>query len=203
MPNESGTDAVTLLEQDHRAVEQIFEQLQAGGGDQRGLVTQLITELTVHAELEEQLVYPRAKQAISEGGTVVEEAEQEHAEVKQLIAELEETDLSSPRAAELILEIQEGVQHHVHEEEREMFPKMRQTFGTAELMQIGSQVMQQKEQLMASLTGGTGVVGGEIIDLNALEAMTKDELYALAQERGIEGRSDMNKEQLVSVLREG
>ena len=167
-------DPIAMLEQDHRRVEQLFEQY-ADGQDPL-IAQQICTELTVHAELEE--------------------AEREHDEVKQLIAQSEQKGYDAPSVPELILKIEEGVSHHVEEEESEIFPKMRQALDQQTLEQIGQKATQTKQQLMQQVQGGQpqgSSVEGEL---------TKEELYQKAKEQDIEGRSKMDKDELQKALGE-
>lgn len=201
MPTNSQTDVVTILEQDHRTVEQLFTQIEQGGGDPQSLAQQLITELTIHAEVEEQLVYPAVRTEVDEGHQLVDEAEQEHAEVKQLLAELEIADPGDARFVEIITQLRTSVQHHVEEEESEMLPQLREQASGA-LAELGAQVLAFKEQRQQEF-GGL-IDDSPAIDLTdaGLAEMTKDELYAIAQEREIDGRSSMTKDELIAALQQ-
>ena len=182
-------DAITLLETDHRTVEQLFTQLQEtlDPTDREDVFAQIASELTVHAEIEEQLIYPLAKEV----GLVdiTEHAEEEHDEVKQLIAQIESLDAGSPEFEEKTTTLMTNVQEHVQEEESEFFPQFRQSVGEERLTELGQQIVELKQQLTAG--------GGTEIDLTE---MTKDELYAKAQELEIEGRGDMSKDELIKAL---
>ena len=182
-------DPIAMLEEDHRKVETLFDQYNES--QDPSIAQQICTELTVHATLEEEQIYPVVKSDVPDGEELEQEAEQEHDEVKQLIAQIEQRGYDDPSVPELMLKIEEGVSHHVQEEESEMFPKLRDTVGEERLQQLGEQAQQAKQQLMARQAGTGSTVEGEL---------TKDELYEQAKEQGIEGRSKMNKDELQQAV---
>ena len=185
-------DPIAMLEADHRKVEQLFEQY-ADGQDPL-IAQQICMELKVHTTVEEQEIYPTVKSDVPEGKELEEEAEKEHAEVEALIKQVEQKGFDDPSVPELMLKIEEGVSHHVEEEETEMFPKLRDTVGQQTLDQLGQKAAQAKQQLLQQQTGGQGSsVEGEL---------TKDDLYEKAKEQDIEGRSKMNKEELQQAVGE-
>ncbi len=119
-------EATDLLEQDHREVEAFFDQFEHldSKADKRKLASRICLALSVHAQIEEELIYPLARQELDEAD-LVDEAEVEHASTKQLIAEIE---AMSPRDTLFDAKVKvlgEYVKHHVQEEETELFPKMR------------------------------------------------------------------------------
>jgi hemerythrin superfamily protein len=184
-------DPIAMLEEDHRRVEALFEQY--GQSQDPTIAQQIVTELQVHTTLEEREIYPIVKNDVPGGDELEEEAEKEHKEVEQLLAQIEQKGFDDPSVPELMLQVEEGVSHHVAEEETEMFPKLRQTVGEEQLQQLGEKAMQAKQQLMAQKGGQSGgaVVEGEV---------TKDELYEQAKEMDIEGRSKMNKDDLQQAV---
>src|SRR5947199_70842 len=116
-------DAFSILIQDHREVEQLFQQF--AQTDNPGIAVKICDELTVHAMLEEELVYPIL--AVKVGHRYAQEARQEHDEAKSLISQIEQGLRSGDDVSPLVKELQQSVQHHVEEEERELFPKLRET----------------------------------------------------------------------------
>jgi iron-sulfur cluster repair protein YtfE (RIC family) len=124
-------DVIKLLETDHREVEDLFAKAEStDGAAKQQVVTKLASELTLHAEVEEQIVYPAMRAA---GLTdIVQEAEEEHAKVKQLVAQLESMDAAD-------------VEHHVEEEESEGFPKFRDAVDQATLQELATQVQDAKQ----------------------------------------------------------
>lgn len=195
-------DPIAMLEQDHRKVEALFAEWQKS--QDAGVAEQICTELTVHAEVEEHSVYPVLAEQVPQGADLEEEAEQEHAEVKALIAQIQQAGYTGPQVATAMEQLISGVNHHVQEEEGEIFPKIRQSIPQDKLDAIGTEADRIKKEQLAALTGGTtitaaaGAAGGTTKD--QLIDLTKDELYKLAQDKDIHGRSDMDKDQLIKAL---
>src|SRR5256885_7632617 len=109
-------DVIKLLESDHREVEDLFASAESiSGAAKQQVVTKIASELTLHAEVEEQIVYPAMRQAGM--GDLVDEAEREHAKVKELVSRLETMDGSSADVDGTLTELKGDVEHHVEEEE--------------------------------------------------------------------------------------
>ncbi|MBW3669026.1 MAG: hemerythrin domain-containing protein [Actinobacteria bacterium] len=189
-------DPIAMLEEDHRKVESLFEQYQ--NGQDPLIAEQICTELMVHTEVEEQEIYPTVKSDVPDGKELEQEAEKEHSEVEQLIKQVQQKGFDDPSVPELMLRIEEGVNHHVHEEESEMFPKMREALGSQTLEQLGEKAMQAKQQLVQELRGQTGQAkgGGSTVE----GELTKEQLYQKAKEQDIEGRSKMDKDELQQAV---
>jgi hemerythrin superfamily protein len=151
MPTE---DAITLLTADHAKVKKLFkefESLQEDDGadtDRSALVIQICTELKVHAEIEEEIFYPAVRKAI-EDGDLMDEAVVEHAGAKELIAQLEDMSPDDELYDAKVTVLAEQIQHHVKEEEGEMFPKARKAKVDGEA--LGAQMTERKAELMAEL----------------------------------------------------
>jgi iron-sulfur cluster repair protein YtfE (RIC family) len=138
-------DVIKLLETDHREVEDLFAKAESTSGAARQQVaTKIASELTLHTEVEEQIVYP----AMREAGLndLVDEAEQEHKTVKQLVARLETMDAMSDGVESVLNELKSNVEHHVQEEESEAFPKFREAVDQAELQELATRVQEAKQQ---------------------------------------------------------
>ncbi len=119
---------VKALEDDHSKVDKLFkrfEKLKKAEDESRyELVPQICTMLKVHAKLEEDLVYPAAHEILGDDADMVEEAQVEHASAKQLIAELEQMNTEEPLFDAKVKVLGEYINHHVEEEEDELFPKL-------------------------------------------------------------------------------
>jgi hemerythrin-like domain-containing protein len=145
-------DAITLLTADHAKVKKLFkefEDLKEGDGsaeDKSALVTLICYELKVHTEIEEEIFYPAVRKAIDDGG-LMDEALVEHAGAKELIAQLEEMSPDDELYDAKVTVLGEQIQHHVKEEEGEMFPKARKAKLDSEA--LGVQMAQRKAELMA------------------------------------------------------
>jgi iron-sulfur cluster repair protein YtfE (RIC family) len=139
-------DVIKLLEQDHREVEDLFAKAESNtGAAKQQVVTKIASELTIHAEVEEQFVYPAMRDAGLED--LVAEAESEHQTVKELVAQLESMDGSTDEVDPVLQELKANVEHHVQEEESEAFPQFREATDQATLQALGDDVRQAKEDL--------------------------------------------------------
>ena len=141
-------DAIDLLKQDHREVESLFREFESSDDDARRveLAETICAELTVHAEIEEKIFYPAAREALPENKQdLVAEATVEHTSLKKLIADI---DGSSPRDELFeanVKVLSEYVKHHVREEETELMPAVRRT--NIDLEALGERLTQRKEAL--------------------------------------------------------
>ena len=139
-------DAVELLTSDHAAVEQMFRQIESlPEGDARiELVAGVVRELSVHAAVEEQVLYPAMRKALPDGETLVQEAIEEHQRVKETLVAVERADTPDERDPQLVKLIGD-VRHHVEEEEHELFPKLRASVTSAEIKEMGSKLASAKK----------------------------------------------------------
>lgn len=144
-------DAIALLKQDHRTVEALFEEFEdADEGEQSSLATRICQMLTVHAQIEEEILYPAAKEAFGEADDqMVYEAEIEHGSAKDLIAKIEAGTPEEPEFKPLVKVLSEYIKHHVKEEEKELFPALKDT--ELDLQELGGQLSQRKMQLLEEL----------------------------------------------------
>jgi hemerythrin superfamily protein len=119
-------DPVELIKDDHREVENLFQQFDnTTGQDRSEVLNAIIRELTVHAEAEEKAVYPVMRD-LPEGDEKVQEAQQEHAEVKAMLAELEGADPDDEETVEKVHALIANVRHHVDEEENDLLPLLKE-----------------------------------------------------------------------------
>jgi hemerythrin superfamily protein len=143
-------DAIDLLKQDHREVESLFREFESADDARKvELAETICAELTVHAQIEEKIFYPAAREALPEDKQdLVAEATVEHASLKKLIADI---DGSSPRDELFeanVKVLSEYVKHHVREEETELMPAIRRT--NIDLDALGERLTECKEALKAS-----------------------------------------------------
>ncbi len=143
-------DAFELLKQDHEKVSGIFEKLEPtterAVKTREELFTQLKQELDVHAEIEEQIFYPAIKDA-DETHDITLEAFEEHAVVKHLLAELDAESKETEEWGAKLTVLKENVEHHVEEEEGEMFPKAKKVLSSEQIEELGTRMEQAKQQL--------------------------------------------------------
>jgi hemerythrin superfamily protein len=133
-------DAITLLKQDHRTVEALFRRFENGldGDEKRDVVQTIIRELSVHAVIEEQVLYPAIKQAVPDGDDLAGEGIDEHQEVKETLAGLDGMDPSDGGFDQRVRSLIADVRHHVEEEENDMFPKLAAALSSDRLEEMGS-----------------------------------------------------------------
>ncbi len=142
-------DLIALLKKDHADVKKLFKQFeQSEDADEKDSIAEEICEmLTVHATCEEEIVYPAAHDAF-EGDDVklVNEATIEHATAKDLIGQIESMDSSDEMFDSTVKVLSEYINHHVEEEEGEMFPKLKKS--GLDLDALGEQVARRKDELI-------------------------------------------------------
>jgi hemerythrin superfamily protein len=130
-------DAISLLLADHREVKAMFKQFEAlkesgSSRDKQQLVQRLCAALTIHAQLEEELFYPAVREAIDDDD-LMDEADVEHASAKVLIAQLERSHPDDELYDARVTVLGEQIDHHVKEEETQMFPRAKKAVDTAAL----------------------------------------------------------------------
>jgi len=147
-------DAITILRDDHDTVRKLFTEFErahdAGPATKQELANRIIEELTVHTFIEEELFYPaveglpggRKKETPQD---MVKEAEEEHAQVKLLLAELEDMAPEDEYFDAKVTVVIDDVRHHAEEEEQEMFPAVREAMGRNDLQELGKRMLAAKE----------------------------------------------------------
>lgn len=153
-------DAISLLKDDHRAVVKLFDAFEKVKQTQdldakTTLVRRACEELTVHAMIEEELLYPAATEALDEDDRPdVEEAYVEHFLVKMLIEKFATLSASDAGFDATFKVMSEMVRHHIEEEESELFPKLRKS--GADLVDLGDKLARRKAQLDARIPKDAG-----------------------------------------------
>jgi hemerythrin superfamily protein len=143
-------NAITLLNEDHAKVRKMFKQFEKSHDkmddtEKAELVQKICMELTVHTQLEEEIFYPAAREAIKEQ-ELLDEAEVEHASAKELIAQLQSMQPGDELYDAKVTVLGEYVDHHIKEEEKQMFPKVRK--ARIDLEYLAEQIKERKEQVM-------------------------------------------------------
>jgi len=185
-------DALALLTADHNRVRGLFARFQASeeSGDSAlmaDLAKTIVTELEVHATIEEEVFYPRISAASEELTDTVDEGIEEHHVAKMLMEETKSLPPDDDAWAAKMKVLIEGVEHHVGEEEEEMFPLCRKALDKAALDDLGQRLEARKAQL------GAPTVADK-------EHLSTEELQELAREQQIPGRSSMAREELVATV---
>jgi len=150
----SASYAVKLLKQDHRAVAEALEEFQSAAHEEKQSIARRICRmLTVHAQIEEELMYPAAREVLdSDDAHLVAEARVEHASVKDLIRQIEQRDEVDEDYEAKVEVMGEFVKHHVKEEETELFPKLERS--TLDLQALGERLEERKSELMGEEGSG-------------------------------------------------
>lgn len=140
-------DALELLNNDHRMVEQLFRDYQTAKNDEqrRGVVEIMIRELSKHAALEELLVYPLAKQAIPDGDKEIDHHLDEHMAVKKTLVALDEAGANREETEKLVATLQKEIDEHVQDEEEGLWPKLREAVDEDALVELGEVVDKAKQ----------------------------------------------------------
>ncbi|NHZ64396.1 hemerythrin domain-containing protein [Massilia genomosp. 1] len=142
-------DAIALLTEDHENVKQMFEQFDGLGerahATKKKLSMQICTELTKHATAEEEIFYPAVRAATKKNEDLVDEATVEHASAKDLIAQIMEMEATDELFDAKVKVLSEMIEHHVQEEENDMFPKARE--AGLDLEALGQQIAERKAQI--------------------------------------------------------
>lgn len=141
-------DATTLLRADHKLVSGLFAEYEKtrSSAKKKQLVSKICTELSVHAQVEEEIFYPAVKQALKDK-ELIPEATVEHATLKDLIAQVEGVEPDGEMFDAKIKVMCEYVEHHVKEEQNEMFPKAKST--GLDMVELGARLSERKAELLA------------------------------------------------------
>lgn len=139
-------DATALLKADHQLVASLFADYEVTNSTnkKKQLVEQICKELSIHAQVEEEIFYPAVQKALKDH-ELVPEATVEHATLKDLIAQVKDIEPDGDMYDAKIKVLSEYVKHHVKEEESEMFPEAKST--KLNLMELGAQITQRKAEL--------------------------------------------------------
>jgi hypothetical protein len=154
----SSSDAIALLEQDHAEVRELFEEYEslaeedAEAEERQALAEQICAMLTVQATIEEEIFYPAAREAEVESD-LLDEAEVEHASAKDLIAQIRAMSPDDELYDAKVKVLGEYVNHHVEEEEGEMFPQCRES--EMDLEDLGEALETRKAELMEGMAEAT------------------------------------------------
>ena len=140
-------DALQLLKDDHEKVKKLLEQgestTERGEKTRTELLATLLRELTVHERIEEEIFYPALK-AHPKAKEIVLEGYEEHHVVDTIMGEIQTTPVSDETWGAKFKVAKENIEHHIEEEEGEMFSKARQVFDRAELEELGARMQELK-----------------------------------------------------------
>ena len=150
-------NALTLLTQDHKLVQELFDKFEKTRSEEKKaeLAVQIVSELKVHAQIEEEIFYPAAREAIKDTD-LLDEATVEHQSAKDLIAQIEGEGPEGELFEAKVKVLGEYIKHHVKEEQNELFPEVRKA-KNLDLNALGEQLQARKTELQE---GGMEEGGG-------------------------------------------
>jgi hemerythrin-like domain-containing protein len=146
-------DAIKLLKDDHDKAKKMLTQLEEtterAVKTRQEVFTKLKSELEVHEAIEEEIFYPALKQH-AEAKEIVLEAYEEHNVVDMVMSEIEQTPFEDETWSAKFSVMKENLEHHIEEEEGEMFKQARDVFDKETLEQLGEQMQARKQELQAA-----------------------------------------------------
>ncbi|MEO8190549.1 MAG: hemerythrin domain-containing protein [Acidobacteriota bacterium] len=148
-------DPIALLKKDHREVEQLFKDYEKAGDSahakKQGLFEEIRAALTVHMDIEESIFYPAVKKIRDEEiKDEVREADEEHHVVKMLLAELSKMKPQDEQFDAKMTVLKENIEHHVEEEEGDLFPDAKKNLSSEKLEDLGTRLEEKKATLQSS-----------------------------------------------------
>jgi len=192
-------DAISVIMNDHRVMEKLFDQLQSGQGDTMALLEEIGARLEAHSRAEEDHVYPEIVSNEPGEAKQVYHGYEEHHEAAALLYAVKQAEPGSSEFRTKLTEFINAVKHHVEEEESEILPALGEAVGQQRLNQLGAEFERRriaeleahgiKERGRSNGSRGNG--GGP----------TRDELYEKAKKADIPGRSSMSKDELAAAVR--
>lgn len=185
-------DALALLTADHNRVRGLFARFEEAEerkdtGTLSTLARTILTELEVHATIEEEIFYPEIAAASDEIRDIVTEGVEEHHVVKVLAAEIEQLEPGDEVWVAKCKVMIENVEHHAEEEETDMFPAVGKVLPKTVLVEMGERMEARKAALGAPT-------------VEDKEHLSVTDLKRLASEQQIPGRSDMDREELLATV---
>ncbi|BAL88905.1 hypothetical protein AMIS_36850 [Actinoplanes missouriensis 431] len=179
-------DIVEVIKEQHRQVDELLEEATHDGVDKASLLHEVHRMLLPHSEAEEDFVYPAIRDKAAEAGEEVVDGAVEHHQIEEMLQNLLRGNPDAPGYDGTLAAIIGELRHHVQEEEEELLPILQDSLTTEEREQMGRRFLE-----------------ATTAKLPEEEHHTKSELYDLAREQEIPGRSTMTKEELAEALGDG
>lgn len=175
------TDAIVMLKEDHKKVKQLFQRFEGLGPNasktKKDIVDKVVEELSIHSAIEEQILYPAARETLDDDSMVLEDLEEHHI-MKWTLSELTSMKPEDERFDAKVKVLTEMVRHHIKEEEDDLFPALREKLGRKRLQEIGDSMMEARKFVPARphprapdtpplnvVVGATAAVADKVIDL--------------------------------------
>lgn len=150
------TDAIVLLKEDHKEIRRLFREFEAAGEDANAtkgrLVEEMLSLLTVHTYLENEVMYPQVRELLPELEDHILESYEEHHVADVLCMELAAMGPDDERFTAKTMVLIESVRHHIEEEEQEWFPKVREALGRTQLQEMGARMLEIRPDAPTSPT---------------------------------------------------
>ena len=172
-------DALAILVLDHKEVDQLFERFDRSDDSfEGGLIGRIIEALSVHAEVEEQVVYPAMRKALPDGEAKVRDAIADHQKVKDMLADLEKMAPLDEGVVPAVTSLAKVVRAHVQEEESDLFPRLAEALDEPALQDMGRAIEKARR------AAPTGVVAGAVDKVRDLLDEAADKGRELFESRG-------------------
>ena len=144
------TEAIELLKEDHKKFKKLFRDFEKATTNKQKeeISKEIFLELTVHSKVEEELFYPALEEKEEK---LVLESYEEHHQADQRIDELKEMQVEDGTFTAKFTVLREDIEHHIGEEEKELFPKAKRILGKEKIIELGEQIKERKEELMHEL----------------------------------------------------
>jgi hemerythrin superfamily protein len=213
-PAESATaDIFELLRRDHQNVRALLDEIEGAedDGQREGLFAQLVLEVEAHSQAEDDVFYTSIAGALTDK---IDDARHEHDEVESMLEEQGGIPVSDHDWLDKLREIRHLIEHHIDEEETIVFPLAREALGEEEALRLGVEFLHARRMVTEELSSDRLVADSStdstatfaqmtsMVDVTAdFDQLSKTELYDLARQRRIEGRSAMTRAELVDALR--
>lgn len=142
------TDLISVITEDHRAVERVFGELERGTTSpehRKELADHVIAELVRHSVAEEQYMYPAARKHLKDGDDLADHEIDEHAEAERVMKRLEGLGPQDKDFEPLVKQLIDGVRHHIKDEEEDLLPRLRSACSPEELDELGEKVLRAKK----------------------------------------------------------
>jgi hemerythrin-like domain-containing protein len=187
MPHDN--ELFRILVGQHREIDEMLTRLKsADDAMRRELCPRMRVNLLAHAKAEEKTFYAELARAGEQGEA--KHAKREHREIEDALREIDSLDVADDRWPDVLSKLTDAVQHHVEEEESDVFAAARESISAAQLDEIAQRFEEQRQVELAALGAA-----------DDYDRRTKEELLELAREHEIEGRSQMSKDELIEALR--
>ena len=148
---QAGPDALAMLEAEHRQIMKLFDEFEAADVMRRtAIVDQVCRTLRLHAQIEEDILYPAALEALDKGGELIDDTGTEHASIKILVTRLEQSGPADEHYEALVRVLADYEKYHFEEEEQDLFSRLRG--ADVDLAGVGTQLLLRRSELQ----GGCG-----------------------------------------------